>query len=155
MTLLTASKMMSFAGWLSTVTAKPVPVVLVPGVVPTNSVEPADVPPFATGFATVIVATPGDTMSPVEIAACNCVLDMNVVVRAVPLNCTTAAGSKFVPFTVNVNAAPPAIAELGLSNAICGVDPVGAGVGAGVGNGTGVGGLLGSWLTSGPSNSTS
>src|SRR5579864_3844735 len=155
MTLLTGSKMMSFAGWLSTVTAKPAPVVLVPGVVPINSVEPAEVPPFATGLATVIVATPAEAMSPAEIAACSCVLEMKVVVRDVPFNCTTAAGSKFVPFTVNVNPAPPEIAKLGLTNAICGVDPVGAGVGAGVGSGTGVGGLLGSWLTNGPTRSTS
>ena len=154
-TLLTASKMMSFAGCWSTVTAKPTPVVLVPEVVPTNSVEPAEVPPFATGFATVIIATPGAAMSLTAIAACSCVLEMKVVVRDVPFNCTTAAGSKLVPFTVNVNAARPATAELGLSSAICGVDAVGAGVGAGVGNATGVGGLLGSALTSGPVSSTS
>ena len=122
---------MSFVGWLSTVTAKPAPVVLVPGDVPINSVEPAEVPPFATGFATVIVATPGVAMSLAGIAACNCVPEINVVVRDVPLNCTTAAGSKLEPFTVNVNAAPPAIAELGFSKAICGVAAVGAGVGAG------------------------
>src|SRR5579864_5683733 len=154
-TLLWGSKMMSFAAWLRTVTAKPAPVVLVPGVVPINSVEPAEVPPLATGFATVIVATPWEAMSLTAIAACNCVLEMKVVVRDVPLNCTTAAGSKLVPFTINVNAAPPATTELGLSNAICGVDPVGAGVGAGVGNATGVGGLLGSGRTSGPVRSTS
>ena len=100
-------------------------------------------------------ATPGVAMSLAEIAACNCVLEMKVVVRDVPFNFTTAAGSKLEPFNVSVNAAPPEIAELGFSNAICGVAAVGAGVGAGTGNATGVGGLLGSGVTSGPASSTS
>ena len=119
--------------------------VLVPADVPIKSVKPAEVPPFAGGFATVILAAPVDAMSLAEIAACNCVLEMKVVVRDVPLNCTMAAGSKLTPVSVNVNAAPPAIAEPGLSNAMLGVDAVGAGVGAGMGNAAGRRRIVGKW----------
>ena len=141
--------MISFAGWLSTVTAKPEPVVLVPPVAPIKKLEPTEVPPLLTGLATVMVAEPAEEMSLAAMAACNCVPEMKVVVRAVPLNWTTAVGSKLEPFTVIVKLAPPATAKLGLSNAIVGVEAVGVGDG-GVGNGTGVGGLLGIALTSGP-----
>src|SRR5438445_12276203 len=59
------------------------------------------------------------------IAACNWVLDTNVVVRVLPLNCTTDAGTKFVPVRVMVNAALPATAEPGVIWAIVGGGPVG------------------------------
>ncbi len=59
------------------------------------------------------------------IAACSCVLETNVVVRALPLNCTTDAGTKFVPVKVIVNAALPATAEPGVIWAIVGGGPVG------------------------------
>ncbi len=48
----------------------------------------------------------------------------NVVVRAVPFHCTVVPGRKLVPFTVNVNAAPPAVAEVGLRLVIAGVGTV-------------------------------
>ena len=48
-------------------------------------------------------------------AAVNCVALTNVVVRLPPFHCTIALFSKLLPFTVNVNAAPPAIAEFGTS----------------------------------------
>ena len=38
------------------------------------------------------MATPTVAMSAAVMAACNCEAEMNVVVRALPLNCTTDAG---------------------------------------------------------------
>src|SRR6476469_5671428 len=64
-------------------------------------------------------------ISAAVIAACNCVLETNVVVRALPLNCTTDAGTKFVPVRVIVNAALPATAEPGVIWTIVGGGPVG------------------------------
>jgi len=42
------------------------------------------------------------------------------VVSAVPFHCTTALETKPVPFTVMGKAAPPAVAEFGLSEVITG-----------------------------------
>ena len=44
----------------------------------------------------------------------------NVVVRGLPFHCTTELLMKFVPFTVSVNAAEPALTELGESDVIVG-----------------------------------
>jgi hypothetical protein len=53
-------------------------------------------------------------MSAAGIAAVACVLLTNVVVRLEPFHCTVVVLRKFAPFTVSVNAAPPAAAEAGL-----------------------------------------
>src|SRR3954469_17114413 len=103
-----------------------------------KNVEPAEVPPFAIGLATVMIAVPAEVMSAALMLACSCVAEMNVVVRAEPLNSTLAEGSNFVPFTVIVKAFPPARAEPGLNNAIIGA--LAAGVGGGAGSGV-VGGV--------------
>jgi hypothetical protein len=47
------------------------------------------------------------------IDAVNCVEFTNVVVLGEPLNCTTEADTKFVPFTVIVNSADPAVLLVG------------------------------------------
>ena len=46
---------------------------------------------------------------------------MKVVVRAPPFQSTTEAGAKFVPVTLRINAAPPAVAVAGESELIVGV----------------------------------
>ena len=71
-----------------------------------------DVPPGA-GFVTVTVAVPAVAISAAVIAAVSWVAFTNVVVLAAPLNFTTDADTNPVPFTVNVNAAPPAVALVG------------------------------------------
>jgi hypothetical protein len=48
------------------------------------------------------------------------VLDTNVVARALPFQFTTESARKFVPFTVNVNPAPPADVEEGLKVVVVG-----------------------------------
>jgi hypothetical protein len=47
-------------------------------------------------------------------AACKLVLETKVVVRVLPFHWTLEEETKLDPVTVNVNAAPPAAAELGL-----------------------------------------
>jgi uncharacterized membrane protein YedE/YeeE len=83
-------------------------------------VTPAEVPPPGAGFVTVTDGVPAAAISPAVIAAVSCVELTNVVVRAAPLKLTTDAASKFVPLTVNVNAAPPAVALVGESVVIVG-----------------------------------
>jgi hypothetical protein len=86
----------------------------------TLNVVPADVPPPGAGFTTVIVAAPPVEISDVVTAAVSCVALMNVVVSEVVLNFTTEPFTKFVPFTVNMKAAPPVIADVGESVVIVG-----------------------------------
>src|ERR1051326_4087542 len=82
-------------------------------------------PPFACGFTTAIWAKPTPATSAAVMGTCSCVLDINVVVRVLPLNCTAEPGTKFVPVTVIVNAAPPATAEPGVICTIVGGGPTG------------------------------
>jgi hypothetical protein len=71
-------------------------------------------PPNSTsGINTWTVAVPTAAISAAVIAAVNCVALTNVVVRFPPFHCTMAVFRKLLPFTVSVNAAPPAAAELG------------------------------------------
>ena len=71
--------------------------------------------PTGSGLNTTTDAVPTLAISAAVIAAVNCVALTNVVVRLLPFHCTTALFSKLLPFTVNVNAGPPAIAEFGTS----------------------------------------
>jgi hypothetical protein len=100
-----------------------------------------EMPPPGVGVETVTMAVPAAAMSAAVIAACKLVLETNVVVRALPFHCTVEEDTKLVPVTVSVNAAPPATAELGLTdstvgagllivsvNAVLDVPPPGAGV---------------------------
>ena len=76
----------------------------------------------------VMLALPALAIRLAGTAAVNCVELTNVVANAVPFQRTAAPERKLVPFTVRVNAGPPAIAEVGLK-------PVIVGVGALTGNG--------------------
>jgi len=84
-----------------------------------NSASP-ELPPPGEGFVTLTVAVPEAAMSAAAICACNWVSEENVVVRALPFHRTVAPDTKFSPVTINVNRAPPAVAELGLNNVIPG-----------------------------------
>src|SRR5512134_2654879 len=92
---------------------------------------PPEVPPPGVGLNTVTCAVPAVAMSAAVIDAVSCVAETNVVVRLAPFHRTTEPATKFVPFTVSVNAAPPAVAEVGER-----VDTVGTGLLAVIGNDT-------------------
>ncbi len=72
-----------------------------------------DVPPPVAGVRTVTDRVPADAMSAAVIAAVNCVEDTKVVVRVLSFQRTSDVGTKPDPFTVNVKAAPPAVADAG------------------------------------------
>ena len=72
-----------------------------------------DVPPPGEGFTAVTEAVPAVAMSLAKIAAVNCVPVTKVVTLGLAFHCTVEPEAKFVPVTVSVNAAPPAVAELG------------------------------------------
>lgn len=86
----------------------------------TVNVEASEVPPPGAGLVTVTGKLPAVAMSPAVIAAVTCVALTNVVVLALPLNFTEEVETKPVPFTVKVNAAPPAVAPLGERDVIVG-----------------------------------
>ena len=67
------------------------------------------------GLNTTTDAVPTEAISVAGTAAVSCVALTNVVVRFAPFHCTVALLSKLLPFTVSVNAGPPAIAEFGAS----------------------------------------
>jgi hypothetical protein len=79
----------------------------------TVNVEFPEVLPPGAGFVTVTLNVPANAMSGAVIDAVTWVAFTNVVVRAVPLKFTTAPETKFVPLTVSVNPAPPAVALVG------------------------------------------
>ena len=54
-------------------------------------------------------------------------LESKVVARGVPFHCTADEITKFCPVRVNVNAAPPALAELGLRATMAGTGFEGGG----------------------------
>jgi hypothetical protein len=90
-----------------------------------------EVPPPGAGFTTVIEAVPVAAMSAALIAAPSCVALTKVVVRGLPFQSTREAATKPLPVTVRVNAAAPAVAELGAS-----VLKAGTGLAAAIVNGT-------------------
>ena len=76
-----------------------------------------EVTPLST---TVTAAVPAVAMRLPVTVAVNCVVPVEIMLSAVPFHSTTALESNPVPFTVSVKAAPPAFAELGLSEVITG-----------------------------------
>jgi hypothetical protein len=84
------------------------------------NVSAPDVPPPGVGLNTLTVLVPAVAMSDAGIAAVNCVGETYVVVRFDPFQRTTELDTKLVPFTVNVNALPPAAAEVGLMLVVVG-----------------------------------
>jgi len=103
-------------------------------------VRPLDVPPPGAGVNTVTVAVPAVAISAAVITAVSWVADTYVVVRPDPFQRTAEVFTKLFPFTVNVNAVPPAFAVAGLRLVVVGtglliakarafeVPPPGAGV---------------------------
>jgi hypothetical protein len=79
-----------------------------------------DVPPPGAGFTTVTDAVPALAIRAAGTVAVSCVALTNVVVSAVPFQFTVEPETNLVPFTVNVNCAPPAVAEVGLIDVIVG-----------------------------------
>ena len=73
----------------------------------------AEVPPPGVGLKTVACAVPAVAISEEAIAACSWVLLTSVVPRVDPFQLTTEAPVNPLPFTVKVNAAPPAEAVEG------------------------------------------
>jgi hypothetical protein len=73
------------------------------------------------GLLTLTSADPAAAMSAAGMLAVTRVALPNVVVRVAPFHSTVAPDTKFVPSTVSVNAAPPAVALLGVSAVIVGV----------------------------------
>jgi hypothetical protein len=76
------------------------------------------------GVNTFTEAVPTFAISATVIVAVNCVELTNVVVRLLPFHCTTEVLMKLPPFTVSGNAAPPATAEFGDSEASAGIGVV-------------------------------
>ena len=76
--------------------------------------SPFDVPPPGVGLKTVTVEVPGSEISDAGTVAVNSV-ELTTVASAVPFHCTAEPFTKLVPVTISVNAAPPAVAELGAS----------------------------------------
>lgn len=70
-------------------------------------------PPPGAGFVTATLAVPGVATSAAVIATTSCVGVTNVVVFETPLKFTTDVVTNPVPFTVKVNAAPPAVELVG------------------------------------------
>jgi hypothetical protein len=73
----------------------------------TVKIAAVDVPPPGVGLVTVTLSVPAVAICGAAIAAVIWVALTNVVVAAVPLKLTVAPFTNPVPFTVNVNAAPP------------------------------------------------
>ena len=82
------------------------------------NVTALDVPPQ--GLNTVIEAVPAVAMRAAGTVAVSCVAETNVVARDVAFHFTVEPEAKLVPFTVNVNCGPPAVAQVGLSELIVG-----------------------------------
>ena len=69
---------------------------------------------------TVTLAVPAVAMSAARIDAVTWVALTYIVVRFVPFHLTTELLTKLVPFTVRVNAVPPAVADEGLRLVVVG-----------------------------------
>jgi hypothetical protein len=74
----------------------------------------SEVPPPGPGVCTVIAVAPGVAMSAAVTVAVSCVELTNCVVSADVLQYTAEAVTNPDPFTVMVNAAPPALATAGV-----------------------------------------
>ena len=74
----------------------------------------------AAQLTTVTEAVPAVAIRAAGTVAVSCVAETNVVANAVPFQFTVEIAAKFVPFTVNVNPGPPAVAQVGLSELMVG-----------------------------------
>jgi hypothetical protein len=82
-----------------------------------------EAPPPGPGFVTITAGVPATAMSLTRIEAFTCPEFTKAVILLMPPKLTVAPLRKFVPFTVNVKAAPPAITFAG-----CNVVTVGTGL---------------------------
>jgi len=92
-----------------------------------------ETPPPGAGLLTATLFTAAVATSAAVIAAWSLLAEMNVVVRSVPLNCTTELEMKLLPVIVKVKPCTPANDELGLTDATVGVGLFSVGVGPGGG----------------------
>src|SRR5205809_77742 len=83
-------------------------------------VSALELPPPGAGVNTRTEAVPAVAMSAAVIVARSWVALTKVVVRALLFHCTTDPLTKFVPFTVSVNATPPAFVLVGDSEVTVG-----------------------------------
>jgi hypothetical protein len=65
-------------------------------------------------FNTVTVAMPAEAMSEARMIAVNWLAEPKVVARLAPFHLTTEVLLKFSPFSLSMNAGPPAAAESGI-----------------------------------------
>src|SRR5208282_1061935 len=79
-----------------------------------------EAPPPGPGLLTETWAVPAVAISAAVIAAVTCPALTKVVVRADPFHSTGAPLTSFPPFTVSVNAGPPAVALFGARDAMDG-----------------------------------
>ena len=79
----------------------------------TVNVRAALAPPPGAGLTTVTESVPAEARSLAGIDAVSWLLLTSVVVRLEPFTWTTDPLTKFVPFTVSVNAGPPTVVEFG------------------------------------------
>ena len=84
------------------------------------NVAAGEEPPPGAGFCTTTFAVPAEAISLAGMEAVSCVGLTNCVVRKLPFHHTVEAPTNPVPLTVNVNAAPPAVVELGFKLVIAG-----------------------------------
>jgi hypothetical protein len=78
-------------------------------------------PPQGFGVTTLIEAVPAVAIKEAGTVAVSCEADTNVVASGFPFQFTVEVETKFVPFTVNVNCGPPAVAQVGLSELMVGL----------------------------------
>ena len=97
---------------------------VITGVAAIVKVAGLDVAPQLPGFATVMDAVPAVAIRAAVTVALSCVAETKVVVSDVPFHFTNEPETKFVPFTVKVNCAPPAVAQVGLSELMVGTPPI-------------------------------
>src|SRR5437660_138860 len=84
------------------------------------NVDVFEVPPPGVGENPVTAAVPTGAMSAARIVACSSTALTNIVARGLPFQSTTEAATKFVPLTIRVKPAVPALALLGDSELIVG-----------------------------------
>src|SRR5256885_2330699 len=85
------------------------------------NVWPFEAPPPGAGLNTVTDAVPAVARSVAGMDDVSCDAETNIVVRLAPFQRTTdEPATKFVPFTVNVNAVPPTVADVGLRLVVVG-----------------------------------
>jgi hypothetical protein len=93
---------------------------VITGVAAIVKVTGFDVAPQVPGLTTVIEAVPAVAIRDAVTVAVSCVEELNAVVSDVPFHFTVEPETKFVPVTLKVNCAPPAVAQVGLSELMVG-----------------------------------